>query len=284
MRNPFEITDQTCISFSGGRTSAYMLWNVLKANNGTLPKDAKVLFCNTGKEDDATLDFVNECSVRWGVEITWLEFTLENEESAFQVVDYKTASRDGKPFEDVIKRYEPYLPNGRARYCSNQMKTRTMHRYLKSIGWEDWDTFIGIRADEPRRVVKFRANPHPETKHETICLPLATMGVSSKEVGKFWTEQDFDLELPNMNGKTMHGNCDLCMLKPKAQILSLIQEKPERATWWIAQEAEAAKRCTGDGKFFAIDRPSYSEMHKYAAEQTDMFDKNEEAISCFCGD
>ena len=178
MKNPFEITDQTCISFSGGRTSAYMLWNVLKANNGTLPKDAKVLFCNTGKEDDATLDFVNQCSVRWNVEITWLEFALVNEETAFKVVDFKTASRDGKPFEDVIKRYQPYLPNGRARYCSNQMKTRTMHRYLKSIGWEDWDTFIGIRADEPRRVVKFRACPHPEREPETICLPLATLGVS----------------------------------------------------------------------------------------------------------
>lgn len=284
MTDPFKIDEPTCISFSGGRTSAYMLWRVLQSNSGRLPEEAKVLFCNTGKEDDATLDFVNECAVRWCVEITWLEFTLENEESTFKVVDYKTASRDGKPFEAVIKRYEPYLPNGRARYCSNQMKTRTMHRYLKSIGWKDWDTFIGIRADEPRRVVKFRANPHPETKHETVCLPLAQTNVSSKEVGKFWTEQDFDLGLPNMNGKTMHGNCDLCMLKPKAQILSLIQEKPERATWWIQQEVEAAKRCTGDGKFFAIDRPSYAQMLKYAAEQTDMFDKNEEAISCFCGD
>jgi hypothetical protein len=25
-------------------------------------------------------------------------------------------------------------------------------------------------------------------------------------------------------------------------------------------------------------------MYKYAAEQVDMFDKDEEAISCFCGD
>lgn len=82
----------------------------------------------------------------------------------------------------------------------------------------------------------------------------------------------------------MHGNCDLCMLKPKAQILSLIQEKPERALWWIKQEEESFERCPGDGKFFAIDRPTYAQMYKYAAEQTDMFDQNEEAISCFCGD
>ena len=115
-------------------------------------------------------------------------------------------------------------------------------------------------------------------------MPLAQDNVSSKDVSNFWKAQDFDLGLPNINGKTMHGNCDLCMLKPKAQILSLIQEKPERALWWIKQEEEAAKRCAGDGKFFAIDRPTYAQMYKYAAEQTDMFDKDEEAISCFCGD
>jgi 3'-phosphoadenosine 5'-phosphosulfate sulfotransferase (PAPS reductase)/FAD synthetase len=251
---------------------------------GQLPNEAKVIFCNTGKEEEATLRFVNECSKRWNVEITWLEFAVQDNEKISKVVNFETASRKGEPFEAVINWYQPSLPNGRARYCSSQMKTRTMHRYLRSLGWTEWDSFIGIRADEPRRVAKFRANPHPENKNETVCMPLVPNNVSSKEVGNFWNGQEFDLELPNINGKTMHGNCDLCMLKPKSQILSLITEKPDRALWWIKQEEEAAKRCAGDGKFFAIDRPTYAQMYKYAAEQTDMFDKDEEAISCFCGD
>lgn len=249
-----------------------------------MPSEAKVIFCNTGKEEEATLQFVNDCSEKWNVEITWLEFAVENGEKISKVVNYKTASRNGEPFEAVINWYLPALPNGRARYCSSQMKTRTMHRYLKSLGWTEWDSFIGIRADEPRRVAKFRANPHPEKKYETVCMPLVPIGVSSKEVGNFWANQTFDLGLPNINGKTMHGNCDLCMLKPKSQVLSLIKEKPERALWWMKQEEEAAKRCHGDGKYFAIDRPSYAQMHKYSFEQDDMFDQNEEGISCFCGD
>ena len=282
--NSYKITEPTCISFSGGRTSAFMLYQILQAHQMNLPSEAKVIFANTGKEEEATLKFVNDCSERWNVKITWLEFAVENGEKISKIVNFQTASRKGEPFEAVINFYQPSLPNGRSRYCSSQMKTRTMHRYLKSLGWTEWDSFIGIRADEPRRVAKFRSNPHPESRHETVCMPLVPNNVSSKEIGAFWESQVFDLELPNINGKTMHGNCDLCMLKPKSQILSLITEKPERALWWIKQEQEAAKRCVGDGKFFAIDRPTYAQMHKYAAEQTDMFDKNEEAISCFCGD
>ena len=54
MVNPYLISEPTCISFSGGRTSAYMLHRVLEANEG-LPDDAIVTFANTGKEEEATL-------------------------------------------------------------------------------------------------------------------------------------------------------------------------------------------------------------------------------------
>jgi 3'-phosphoadenosine 5'-phosphosulfate sulfotransferase (PAPS reductase)/FAD synthetase len=283
MRDPFIIDEPTCISFSGGRTSAYMLWRVLQSNNG-LPNDAIVCFANTGKEEEATLEFIRDCEVQWNIKINWLEYCVIDGEHSVKTVDFDSAARNGEPYDALIERFHPTLPNGRARYCSDYLKTRTTHRYLKSIGFEEWDSFLGIRADEPRRVAKFLSNPHPKGKYETVCLPLVPSGVTSKIVGDFWKNNNFDLGLPNINGKTMHGNCDLCMLKPKAQILSLIKEKPERAIWWMNHEKEAAKRCSGDGKFFAIDRPSYSEMYKYSFEQTDMFDANEEGISCFCGD
>ena len=59
MTDPFKIIEPTVISFSGGRTSDYMLWRILQSNNG-LPSDAKVIFANTGKEEEATLKFVND--------------------------------------------------------------------------------------------------------------------------------------------------------------------------------------------------------------------------------
>ena len=89
-----------------------------------------------------------------------------------------------------------------------------------------------------------------------------------------------------MNGVTMHGNCDLCFLKPTHQIISLIKEKPERADWWIKMEAHAqsSNKTFGDGARFRKDRPSYTELKKFATSQMDMFDAKEEAIPCFCGD
>ena len=82
----------------------------------------------------------------------------------------------------------------------------------------------------------------------------------------------------------MHGNCDLCFLKGGNQVLSLIQEKPERATWWAKMETliQKSDAVTGEGAKFRSDRPSYAQMLKFSKEQTDLF--SDESIACFCGD
>ena len=276
----FKIDSPTCISFSGGRTSAYMLWRVLQENNG-LPKEAIVCFANTGKEDEATLEFVRDCGDKWGVSIVWLEYQrAEETKDRFNVVSFETASRDGEPFEELI-RSRNYLPNPVSRFCTVELKVRTIHRYLKSIGWTEWDSMLGIRADEQRRLAKIGNQDYG--KHEEKIAPLGQAGITKEMVGEFWRNQPFDLELPNMNGVTMHGNCDLCYLKGGGQLLSLIKEKPSRAIWWAKMEALALASAP-DGARFRKDRPGYAEMAKFAEQQTDMFDPNEEAIACFCGD
>lgn len=119
MHDPFKIIQPTCISFSGGRTSAYMLWRVLQANGG-LPADTVVCFANTGKEVEATLRFVRDCAERWQMPIHWLEYLPM--EPGFMLVDFERASRQGEPFEALIRKRQ-YLPNPVARGCtpSNNM-------------------------------------------------------------------------------------------------------------------------------------------------------------------
>ncbi len=115
MRDPFKIDQSTCISFSGGRTSAYMVWRVLQSNAG-LPPDTVICFANTGKEVEATLRFVRECGERWHVPIHWLEY--RDAPPGFAVVDFSSASRQGEPFEALIRKRQ-YLPNPVARGCTS---------------------------------------------------------------------------------------------------------------------------------------------------------------------
>ena len=276
--SPYEIIEPTVISFSGGRTSGYMLWKILQENNG-LPDEAIVVFANTGKEEEETLKFVKACSDNWNVKIHWVEYQYaEKPADRWKEVTFETASRNGEPFMAMIHESTGYLPNPVARICTAQLKIRTIHHFLKSKGWKhnenmDW---VGIRADEQRRAAKINRDR----------TPLVVDGVTKQTVGDFWKSQPFDLGLPNMNGVTMHGNCDLCYLKPVHQIVSLIKEKPSRADWWIEAEmsVQTSNKTFGDGGRFRKDRPSYAELKKFALSQGDMFDTSEEAIPCFCGD
>jgi 3'-phosphoadenosine 5'-phosphosulfate sulfotransferase (PAPS reductase)/FAD synthetase len=278
MADPFKILEPTCISFSGGRTSAYMLWRVLQSNGG-LPDDAKVCFANTGKEDEATLRFVKDCSEHWGVPIVWIEYKdAEKSKDRWKEVTFDTASRNGEPFEAVIRK-KNYLPNPVTRFCTIEMKIRPIANYLFSKGMcetrsqGEYMSWVGIRADEPRRAAKI----------ERERIPLFSAGITKEMVGEFWRNQSFDLGLPNFNGVTYHGNCDLCFLKGISQTMSLIQEKPERAIWWANMES-ITLASKPDGARFRKDRPSYASMMQYSKDQIDMFNKDEEAISCFCGD
>jgi 3'-phosphoadenosine 5'-phosphosulfate sulfotransferase (PAPS reductase)/FAD synthetase len=262
MSDPFKIDGPTCISFSGGRTSAYMLWRVLQAHGMSLPPDAVVCFANTGKEDEATLQFVQDCSERWGIDITWLEY----QHKGFKVVDFSTAARRGEPFEELV-RVKSYLPNPVARFCTEELKVKVINKYLSSIN-VDADTMVGVRADEPVRITKLRARG--------LLVPLVDAKVTQAEVQAFWRGQAFDLGLPFRDGVTPLGNCDLCFLKGPQQILGLIKDKPERAIWWVRQEESV-------GATFRSDRPSYGQMHKFLTDQSDMFN-DAGGVECFCGD
>jgi 3'-phosphoadenosine 5'-phosphosulfate sulfotransferase (PAPS reductase)/FAD synthetase len=253
-----------------------MLWRTLEANNG-LPDEARVCFQNTGKEREETLRFVNECSIRWGVEIDWLEF--RDAEIKFEKVTFETASRNGEPFEAIIRKRK-FLPNPVARFCTVELKIKTAERYLKSLGWDEYENWIGIRADEPRRLAKTKVQD--QGKGATKYAPCGVAGVTKYNVAAFWRDQPFDLELVNDNGTTPWGNCDLCFLKGTNKVMSLISREPDRAIWWANMEkiAMAGKPLGGS---FRSDRPSYQAMMNAANSQVDMFDSSED-ISCFCGD
>jgi hypothetical protein len=144
------------ISFSGGRTSAYMLWWLFNEWPDRDNWDKIVVFANTGKEVEGTLFFVDECSQEWDIPIIWVEAKCKDENGKpfsdkgwavkHRIVTYETASRKGEPFEEMISMLG--IPSTEAPFCSYQLKREAIKSYAKSIGWNDYYTAIGIRYDE----------------------------------------------------------------------------------------------------------------------------------------
>jgi len=232
----------TLISFSGGRTSAYMLYRIIEAYSGKLPEDVYVVFANTGKEMPETLDFINECSVRWNVPVRWLELDIHEERPIYRTkeVTYQTAARNGEPFAALIDR-KKMLPNPYIRMCTSELKVNVMKRFMQNQGHKEWANVIGLRYDEPRRVAKQRKqNDTGKNKWESL-MPLYDYKIMVKDVTDFWKNSDFDLELPDFDGKTLAGNCDLCYLKGKRTLVRLLKERPDLADWWIEQETKVKK-------------------------------------------
>lgn len=288
---PYRFNCPTLISFSGGRTSGYMLYKILEAYDGVLPDDVHVTFANTGKEMPETLDFINDCEVNWNVKVRWLELEVFEERPIYRTkeVSYETASRNGEPFEALIKR-KKMLPNPVARLCTIKMKIEVMNRFMRAKGYKQWANVVGLRYDEPKRVAKQRKqNESAKNKWESL-VPLYDNKIMVEDVGNFWASNDFDLRLPNHNGKTHAGNCDLCFLKGTRTLINIIREKPELADWWIEQEQKVEKQSQKDlGRKVStatfkkdIDYKGLVELAKLDATQVEMFD--DDSRSCFCHD
>ena len=263
--NPYILPEGNVqIAFSGGRTSGYMLHQILEANGG-LPDRVEVTFQNTGREMPQTLDFVAEVGRRWGVMVTWLEYRPKL--PFFEVVGYQGAARDGEPFNDLIGRKKA-LPNQHKKWCSAELKTKTSKRYLVSIGWKKWRSAVGFRADEDHR------QPYQDNR-STAWLPLRDAGVTKRDIAAFWRAMPFDLALPIVAGKTICGNCDGCFLKSEAYLSALARDMPMRAAWWEQQEARQKRQFS--------DRFSRLELRQMIERQGDWI-FNDEAYLCQAND
>lgn len=274
MNNPFFLTGPAVVSFSGGRTSAYMLWRVLQAHGGVLPDDVVVCFSNTGREMPATLDFVARCASEWSVHIHWLEYRWQPGGPLAVEVSHNSASRNGEPFTQLL-RSKSMLPNPVSRFCTIELKIRTQKRFLRTVyGWDHWTSAVGLRADEPKRVE--RALDRERTKKDrwhNVC-PLAEAGVQEFHVFDFWKQQPFDLRLRG----PWEGNCDGCFLKPRGAISRMCRDYPDRMHWWA--DEESVPRGGGSGATFRVDREDYATILRVTRDQGVLPFDLEDGIPC----
>lgn len=302
------------IAFSGGRTSGYMLHEILEAHGGKLPPDVIVTFQNTGEEVEETYQFIHEVETRW-CPVMWLEWTdvfnpddylnkkgeysinrhrrdLTNpSDRGYREVTFDTAARNGEPFDAMLAYYwayrsfvkgeGPVLPTRFRRMCTSHLKIKTQDRFMQSNGYEFYDAYAGIRYDEPRRWAKL-SDINSRSEHSTVIYPMVLAKVVRQNVLDFWDMQPFNLQL---DPEAEEGNCRLCFLKKTDRLIRIMRKiiqanggKPTaEIERWLRRERES-------GMTFRIDRPPVMELVQIAQSTAAIQPTpDEQEIDCICG-
>lgn len=271
---------QILISFSGGRTSAYMLYKML--SNKKEDEEYIVIFANTGKEHEGTLQFVKDCEDNFKCDVIWLEarhkkttgetYSKKGWAVSYNIVNFETASRNGEPFEEMLSVLG--IPCSSAPFCSDQLKRLPIEAYLKDIGWKDYYKAIGIRCDEIDRM-------NPNFKEKKILYPLVKDFPSTKKmIIEWWSNNTFDLKIPlNL------GNCDICWKKSFKVLVQNTLDFPERFKWWEEMILKHSDKSRNEDKNISFFRGGKTiaelfEMGELSSRQLDLFAQEYKLDGC----
>lgn len=235
-------------NFSGGLSSALM--TILCKPTA----DDIVLFTDTCWEDEKTYKFIDDFEKYEGIKVHRTSFTHP-----------KSPGLKGFP---ALLNMKVYLPNRAKRLCTDELKVKTAKRYLRSLGVRKFENYIGFRSDEKHRVDRTRH----VFKNVFNRYPLYDMGINKAAVDNYWSFKDYTLMIPRIM-----GNCDLCFLKGKNAIITILQHRP-----WLADKWINAEKNSFNGTF--IKDTSYAAMLQAAKNQTRLFDIDlaEPAYTCSC--
>jgi len=289
------------LTLSGGGSSAYQAAHILKANDGLSP-NWKLVFDNTGFEPAEALRFVDDFEREMGAPVT----RLERDGKAmgkFRIVGPNSYSRDGEPFielitEDVHRKDgtigpRPLPSDGPRRLCSGELKTKTTHRYLRSLGWGRYRSAIGFRADEQDRIARKKRmdakRPHGVVEGGVGIFPMAEAGVTKEDVVAFG--QHFDWWLPAFTevriadrievlSATDLSNCDNCFMAAEWRMKLRMAARPHTVQRWIDMEGQdrGVDRRTGKdrNRFFRPGRKTMGEL--FAEVQRGDFSVDQKAM------
>jgi 3'-phosphoadenosine 5'-phosphosulfate sulfotransferase (PAPS reductase)/FAD synthetase len=231
---PQPLRDKIAISFSGGKSSAYMTKMLLDHFRANEPeRQILVIFANTGQEHPETLRFIEQCDREFGFGTVWIE-AVTNPRGVgmgYRVVDFETASRNGEPFERAIEKYG--ISNKKYPQCTSRLKTEPMEACRRDMGMPPgtYSFAVGIRADEIHRA-------SGKSMEQGCFYPLVDAGVTKDDVREFWTTQPFNLNIPEHL-----GNCVWCWKKSNRKLLTIARSHPEAFEFPARMERENA--CCG---------------------------------------
>lgn len=204
------------VSFSGGRTSAYLVF-LMEEKRKKEGIDVEYVFMDTGAEHPKTYKFILDVIKNLGISLTCLRPIINPElgiGTVYEIVSPESMCWDLSIWNSMTNKYgNPYAPNGG--FCTDRLKTTIYRKYIKQ--YENVTTWLGIRIDEPKRLKQ-----KPGVKY------LAEISRMDKtDIIGWWREMDFDLEI-----QEHLGNCVFCIKKGVNKVALAIKDEPELAKQW----------------------------------------------------
>lgn len=222
------------VSFSGGRTSAYLVCLIEQMRKqGEWTEPVEYIFMDTGAEHPKTYEFIKKCVEHFGIELTCLHGDFNQpvgEGAKYKVVSLDECKHDmvNGPFAQILKKYG--TPTVMGAFCTSRMKEETHDKYCNDkYGKGNYTTWLGIRADEQSRL---KIGKRPDLRYMAEITDF-----EKEDVLDFWSGMPFDLEI-----QEHLGNCVFCIKKGINKIALAARDEPELASQWMSAINSATDR------------------------------------------
>jgi hypothetical protein len=192
--------------------------------SGEWQGNVEYIFMDTGAEHPKTYEFIKKCVEYFGIQLTCLRGDFNQPLGTghtYKVVQLSECEHDmtDGPFAQLLKKYG--APTVMSAWCTSRMKEEVYGKCCNDkYGKDNFVTWLGIRADEPRRL---KIGKRSDLRY------LAEISDFEKDdILDFWSGMPFDLEI-----QEHLGNCVFCIKKSVNKLALAARDEPELAAQWI---------------------------------------------------
>lgn len=220
------------VSFSGGRTSAYLvhLMEQKRINDGW---DVEYVFCDTGAEHPKTYEFIRNVVKHFGINLTVLKTIIYDEigkGNGYKVISLDDAKWDLSAMKKMVEKYGNFTVSRPK--CTDRLKTICLDKYRRErYGAGNYCTWLGMRIDEPARLKFINDNlelfNNRNNNPQNIKYLAEISAFTKQDILNWWSEMPFDLEI-----EEHLGNCVFCIKKSDIKIARAAREEPELFAEW----------------------------------------------------
>lgn len=270
------------ILVSGGRASARMAYHV-HTHKKYKDFNKLYLYCNTGMEEPATIQFLKDMVKFWGIPLVLIEGVYSNKNRvgvASKVRSFSELDMSGRVFSEMISHLQKHkwtgVPNPATPYCSSYLKIRPSHHFAKNyFASLDYVKALGYRVEDmPKRITLAELQDD-----STRIAPLLTdfdSPISQLDLNRFFKKQPFKLHL-----HSLFGNCRLCWKKDIPKLVQIIQDSNKFVQWHIDHE-KALGNNFFRGNLSMLDLVKIAELGTQTVIDFKVSGESDSDISCTC--